>query len=122
VLIAVISLLVGGIVIMNIMLAAIKERTREIGVRLAIGARGWDIFLQFLVQTVLITGLGGVLGIALGYAILNRVGVYLQMNVVASAQMIWAALSVSVGVGLIFGSVCVIRAVGFDPVIALREE
>ncbi len=122
VLIAIISLLVGGIVIMNIMLAAIKERTREIGVRLAIGARGWDIFLQFLVQTVLITGLGGVLGILLGYAILNRVGVYLQMNVVASVQMIWAALSVSVGVGLIFGIVPAIRAARLDPVIALREE
>ena len=122
VLIAVISLLVGGIVIMNIMLAAIKERTREIGVRLAIGARGRDIFLQFLVQTVLITALGGVLGIILGYAILAQVGKFLQINVVANVQMIWAAISVSVGVGMIFGVAPAVRASRLDPVIALREE
>jgi putative ABC transport system permease protein len=74
VMIAAISLLVGGIVIMNIMLASIKERTREIGVRLAIGARRRDIFVQFMVQTVLITALGGVFGIGLGYAILDVCG------------------------------------------------
>jgi len=122
VMIAVISLLVGGIVIMNIMLAAIKERTREIGVRLAIGARGRDIFLQFLVQTVLITSMGGILGILLGYAILGQVGKFLEISVVASLQMIWAALSVSVGVGLIFGVLPAVRASKLDPVIALREE
>lgn len=122
VLIAVISLLVGGIVIMNIMLAAIKERTREIGVRLAIGARGRDIFIQFLVQTVLITTLGGLLGILLGFAILSQVGKFLQISVVATMQMIWAALSVSVGVGMVFGVLPAIRAARLDPVIALREE
>lgn len=122
VLIAVISLLVGGIVIMNIMLAAIKERTREIGVRLAIGARGRDIFLQFLVQTVLITSLGGLLGILLGYAILDMVGKFLQISVIATVQMIWASLLVSVGVGMVFGVLPAIRAARLDPVIALREE
>jgi putative ABC transport system permease protein len=122
VMIAVISLLVGGIVIMNIMLAAIKERTREIGVRLAIGARGRDIFLQFLVQTVLITSMGGVLGILLGYGILGQVSKFLEISVVASIQMIWAALGVSVGVGLIFGVLPAVRASRLDPVIALREE
>ncbi|MBW6514768.1 MAG: ABC transporter permease [Candidatus Syntrophosphaera sp.] len=121
-LIAVISLLVGGIVIMNIMLASIKERTREIGVRIAIGARRRDIFWQFLVQTVLITGLGGVLGIVLGYAILGAVGSYLQLQVVASVQMIWVALLVSVGVGLLFGIAPAVRASKLNPVQALREE
>ena len=122
VLIAVISLLVGGIVIMNIMLASVKERTREIGVRLAIGARRRDIFTQFMVQTVLITSLGGVLGIILGYAILDAVGTYLQLQVIASVQMIWSALAVSVGVGLVFGVMPAVQASKLDPVEALREE
>ncbi|HOU25401.1 MAG TPA: FtsX-like permease family protein, partial [Candidatus Cloacimonas sp.] len=122
ILIAVISLLVGGIVIMNIMLASIRERTREIGVRIAVGARSRDIFLQFLVQTILITSLGGVLGILFGFAILDKVGSYLQIEVLASVQMIWVALLVSIGVGLIFGVGPAIRASRLDPVIALREE
>ncbi len=122
VLIAVISLLVGGIVIMNIMLASIRERTREIGVRIAVGARRRDIFIQFLVQTVLITALGGILGILLGFAILDKVGSYLQIKVLASVQMIWVALLVSIGVGLLFGVGPAVRAARLDPVIALREE
>jgi len=75
VLIAVVSLLVGGIVIMNIMLASVQERTREIGVRLAIGARRKDIFIQFMVQTVLITTIGGLIGIGVGYSILDVVAI-----------------------------------------------
>ncbi|HRY84187.1 MAG TPA: FtsX-like permease family protein, partial [Candidatus Cloacimonadota bacterium] len=81
-----------------------------------------DIFLQFLVQTVMITGLGGVFGIALGFSILNMVGKYLDIQVAASLQMIWVALLVSVGVGLIFGIMPAVRASNLDPVIALREE
>jgi putative ABC transport system permease protein len=122
VLIAVISLLVGGIVIMNIMLASIQERTREIGVRLAIGARRIDIFVQFLVQTILITTLGGVIGIILGYGILGGVAGYLQMEVVASVKMVWTALIVSIGVGLIFGITPAIKASNLNPVNALRNE
>jgi putative ABC transport system permease protein len=122
ILIAVISLLVGGIVIMNIMLASIRERTREIGVRIAVGARGLDIFIQFLVQTVLITALGGVFGILLGYGILGLVGDYLNLKLLASVQMIWTALVVSVGVGLLFGILPAVRASKLDPVEALREE
>ncbi len=122
VMIAVISLLVGGIVIMNIMLASVKERTREIGVRLAIGARRFDIFTQFLVQTVLITTIGGMLGIALGYSLLGVISKYLGISVIASAQMIGIALLVSIGVGLLFGIMPAVRASNLDPVIALREE
>ena len=121
-LIAVISLLVGGFVIMNIMLASIKERTREIGVRMAIGARGFDIMLQFLVQTILITTMGGVFGILCGWAILGVVGDFLDIELHASADMVWVALMVSVGVGLLFGKAPAYRASRLDPVIALRED
>jgi putative ABC transport system permease protein len=122
ILIAVVSLLVGGIVIMNIMLASVQERTREIGVRLAIGARRMDIFIQFMVQTILVTSLGGVLGIILGYSILNLVGTYLGMNLAASLQMIYVALLVSIGVGLMFGIMPAVRASNLNPVTALRNE
>jgi len=122
IMIGAISLFVGGIVIMNIMLASIKERTREIGVRLAIGAHRMDIFVQFMVQTVLITALGGILGIILGYLILDLVSGYLQMPMLAEPRMILVALLVSVGVGLIFGITPAIKASNLDPVVALREE
>jgi putative ABC transport system permease protein len=122
VMIAVISLLVGGIVIMNIMLASIQERTREIGVRLAIGARRIDIFNQFMIQTILITSLGGVIGIILGFGILEIVGKYLELSLKASYQMIGTALLVSVGVGLVFGITPAIRASNLNPVNALRNE
>ncbi len=122
IMIGMISLLVGGIVIMNIMLASIKERTREIGVRLAIGARRTDIFVQFMVQTVLITVLGGVFGIILGFSILDLVEKYLEMPMLAEPHMILVALLVSVGVGLVFGIAPAVKASKLDPVIALREE
>jgi putative ABC transport system permease protein len=91
-------------------------------VRLAIGARRIDIFIQFMVQTLLITTLGGVAGIVLGYSILSLVGKYLSMELVASMSMIYAALLVSVGVGLLFGIMPAVRAGNLDPVIALRNE
>jgi len=122
ILIAVISLFVGGIVIMNIMLASIQERTREIGVRLAIGARRLDIFIQFMVQTVLITTIGGIFGILTGYGILSIVGRFLVMKLTASLSMIYGALIVSVGVGLLFGIAPAVKASNLDPVIALRNE
>jgi putative ABC transport system permease protein len=121
-LVASISLMVGGIVIMNIMLATIQERTREIGIRLAVGARRMDIFFQFLIQTVLMTTIGGVLGIVFGFAILNYVGKYLGAVVAASGTMVIVALVVSAGVGLIFGIFPAIRASNMDPVEALRNE
>jgi putative ABC transport system permease protein len=74
-----ISLFVGGIVIMNIMLASIQERTREIGIRLAVGARRVDIFLQFLIQSVLITFIGGLLGVIIGVSIVKYVGKFLSL-------------------------------------------
>jgi putative ABC transport system permease protein len=121
-LISAISLFVGGIVIMNIMLATIQERTREIGIRITVGARRRDIFLQFLVQTVVVTSLGGVLGIVFGLSILNLVGKYLDIQLIANGMMIGVALLVSAGVGLIFGISPAIKASKLNPVEALRYE
>ncbi|MBN1949378.1 MAG: ABC transporter permease, partial [Candidatus Cloacimonetes bacterium] len=91
-LISTISLLVGGIVIMNIMLASIQERTREIGIRITVGARRRDIFLQFMVQTVLVTTIGGIFGIILGLSLLDVVGKFLDFELVAGGYMILIAL------------------------------
>ena len=121
-LIAVISLLVGGIVITNIMLASVKERTREIGVRMAVGARGKDILIQFLVQTMLITTLGGVFGILAGLSVLNVVQDFLDITVKAAPNMVWVALLVSASTGLIFGIGPAYKASKLDPVKALMED
>ncbi|MCD4829341.1 MAG: ABC transporter permease [Candidatus Cloacimonetes bacterium] len=120
--ISAISMLVGGIVIMNIMLATIQERTREIGVRLAVGARRFDIFMQFMVQTVLITTLGGIIGVAGGLSILKQVGVWLKMDTAATPTMIVIAVTISAGVGLVFGVLPAISASNLNPVKALRYE
>jgi putative ABC transport system permease protein len=121
-LVSAISLLVGGIVIMNIMLASIQERTREIGIRIAVGARRRDIFLQFLVQTILVTTIGGVFGIILGLSILDIVSKYLDFELIAGGFMILVALMVSAGIGLIFGISPAIKASKLNPVEALRYE
>lgn len=121
-LISIISLLVAGIVIINIMLATIQERTREIGIRLAVGARRFDIFIQFLVQTLLVTFLGGVIGVLTGFSILNVVSRYLEFKLVAYPAMVLAAIGVSVGVGLLSGLIPAIKAANLNPVKALRYE
>ena len=120
--ISAISLLVGGIVIANIMLASVQERTREIGIRLAVGARRRDIFLQFLVQTVLVTTIGGILGIVVGLSILDIVSKYLDIKLIAGIGMIFVALIVSAGVGFLSGIIPAIVASKLNPVKALRYE
>jgi putative ABC transport system permease protein len=122
VMISTISLFVGGIVITNIMLATIKERTREIGVRMAVGARRRDVFMQFLVQTVLITTIGGLIGVAVGASILHIVGSYIKMDITANGMMIFEAVLISSGVGLIFGILPAIHACNLNPVDALRQD
>ncbi len=120
--ISVISLLVGAIVIANIMLATIQERTREIGIRLTVGARRRDIFVQFLVQTVLVTTIGGILGIIVGLSLLNIVSDFLGIELIAGVGMVFVALTVSAGVGFVSGIVPAIIASKLDPVEALRYE
>jgi putative ABC transport system permease protein len=120
--IAGISLLVGGIGIMNIMLANILERTREIGIRRAIGARRRDIWTQFLIEALTISTLGGVTGILFGYAISRAVAYYADWSTLVTSASIGLAFGVAGAVGLIFGIYPAVRASRLDPVEALRYE
>ncbi len=121
-LISTISLFVGGIVIANIMLATIQERTREIGIRITVGARRRDIFIQFLVQTVLVTLIGGIFGVIVGLSILDIVSKYIDIELIAGVEMIIIALLVSAGVGFLSGIIPAIMASKLNPVEALRYE
>jgi putative ABC transport system permease protein len=120
--IAGISLLVGGIGIMNIMLATVLERTREIGVRRAMGARQVDIRNQFVLEAFAITVIGGLLGIAMGLAIAKGVAFYAGWSTIVTFWSIALSVGVSVAVGLVFGSYPAVRAARLDPVESLRYE
>jgi len=120
--IASISLLVGGIGIMNIMLASVLERTREIGVRRAVGARRKDIIRQFLIETMLITTTGGLVGIVLGVFLSQLVGTLAGWSTIVTLTSIALAFFVSVSVGIIFGVYPAMRASSLDPVYALHYE
>ncbi len=117
-----ISLLVGGIGIMNMMLTAVTERTREIGLRKAIGARAKDIALQFLVEAVMLTFLGGVMGIALGWLVAFAVSKFAGITTSVSITSILLAFGVSGGIGIIFGYYPARRASLLNPIEALRYE
>jgi putative ABC transport system permease protein len=120
--IASISLLVGGIGIMNIMLASILERTHEIGVRRAVGARKRDVLRQFLVEAILISFVGGLLGIACGFGLSRLVAVVAGWSTIVTMNSILLAFVVSVSVGLIFGIYPAAKAARLDPVEALRHD
>ncbi|WP_395717363.1 ABC transporter permease [Prosthecobacter sp.] len=120
--IAAISLLVGGIGIMNIMLASVTERTREIGIRRALGARQADIVVQFLIETVLLAGAGGVLGVALGLGIPIAVQKFAGVTTVIKMWSPILAFSISVLTGIAFGIYPARRAAKMNPVEALRHE
>jgi putative ABC transport system permease protein len=120
--IASISLLVGGIGIMNIMLAAILERTREIGVRRAVGARQRDIVRQFVMEAVLISFAGGLVGIILGFAMSEMIAWFAGWSTVVTVGSILLAFVVSISVGLVFGIYPAMKAARLDPVEAIRYE
>jgi putative ABC transport system permease protein len=120
--IASISLLVGGIGIMNIMLATVTERTREIGVRRALGAKRRDIAMQFLIETIVLSGFGGLLGVLLGIGISLTLTHFFAFQTIIRPWSPALAFSVSVAVGLIFGTYPARRAAMMDPIEALRHE
>ena len=117
-----ISLLVGGIVIMNILLASFNERVREVGTRKALGATGLNIMAQFLVESVVVTLIGGVLGVVLGAGFTRGISALIQQPVVLSPGMILAGLSFSVVVGIFFGFYPAVKAARLNPIQALRYE
>jgi putative ABC transport system permease protein len=120
--IAAISLLVGGIGIMNIMLASVNERTREIGVRRAIGAKRKQIILQFLIETVVLSMVGGLIGIGIGVSIPWLVTYFAGMPTVVTATSLILSAGISIAVGIIFGLYPAVRAANLDPITALRHE
>ena len=120
--IASVSLLVGGIGIMNIMLVSVTERTREIGIRMAVGARSRDIMLQFLVEAVVMAAIGGALGVLIGIGSSNMVQRIMEWPVLIRPDIAVIALLVSGGVGIFFGFYPAQKAAHLDPIDALRYE
>jgi putative ABC transport system permease protein len=121
--IAAISLLVGGIGIMNIMLATVTERTREIGIRRALGAKRKDITQQFLIETVVLSGVGGILGVTLGIAIPRIIVAFIpDQKAFVTPSSVILAFSISVAIGILFGLYPARRAALMDPIEALRHE
>ena len=120
--VAAISLLVGGIGIMNIMLVSVTERTREIGIRMAIGARGRDILLQFLIEAVTLSIIGGALGITAGIGVSKLIAAKMSWPTLTSTESIVVAFLFSAGVGIFFGFYPARKASQLDPIDALRYE
>jgi putative ABC transport system permease protein len=120
--IAAVSLLVGGIGVMNIMLVSVTERTREIGLRVAVGARQRDVRLQFLTEAVLLSGAGGVLGILLGYLVAEGITAVFGWPTLASPRAAAVAFAFSTGIGIFFGWYPATKAAATEPIDALRFE
>jgi putative ABC transport system permease protein len=120
--IAAVSLLVGGIGIMNIMLVSVTERTREIGLRLSIGARDVDVLLQFLVEAVVLSLAGGAIGVALGFAASWGVGHLMQWATVVTWGAVLLSFGCAAATGIFFGYYPAHKAAGLSPIDALRFE
>lgn len=120
--IASISLLVGGIGVMNIMLVSVTERTREIGLKKALGAKRRIILLQFLTEAVVLTGMGGIIGVIIGITVAKLIGLIMGITIVISVTVIVISVGFSMFVGIIFGLLPSIKASKLDPIDALRYE
>ena len=120
--VAAVSLLVGGIGIMNIMLVSVSERTREIGIRKAVGARNRDIMFQFLVESVVLSGLGGLFGILAGIGVARIVSATGTWKTVVAGDSIALAFGVAAAIGIFFGLYPASKAAKLDPIEALRHE
>ncbi len=120
--IASISLLVGGIGIMNIMLVSVTERTREIGIRMAVGAKGWHIMLQFLAEAVVLASFGGLIGIGLGVGAANIVRKTANWPVLIQPEAVVVAFLFAAAIGIFFGFWPARKASRLDPIEALRYE
>ena len=120
--IAMVSLVVGGIGIMNIMLVSVTERTREIGIRMAIGARGRDILMQFLTEAVTLGVIGGIVGIGAGVGVSKLLAAKMQWPALIPAEWVLYAFVFSAVVGIFFGFYPARKASRLDPIEALRYE
>jgi putative ABC transport system permease protein len=120
--IAAISLIVGGIGIMNIMLVSVTERTKEIGLRLAVGARRRDVLLQFLVEAMVMSLIGGVIGVGIGIVTARTLTAVLDWPTELSALTLVSAFAIAASVGIVFGYYPARRASRLDPIDSLRYE
>jgi len=120
--IAGVSLFVGGVGIMNIMLVSVTERTREIGIRVAVGARGFDILVQFLIEAVVLSLSGGLIGVVLSWGICRMLTRFWEMTTIIETPVVLLALVVSAAIGIFFGLYPAQKAAQLDPIVALRHE
>lgn len=120
--VAAVSLIVGGVGIMNIMLVSVTERTREIGIRVAVGARSTDVLIQFLIEAVVLSVMGGAIGIAIAYGVCEFVQEKFNMTTIIKTWIIAVSLGVSAAIGVIFGLYPAFMASRLDPIDALRHE
>jgi putative ABC transport system permease protein len=120
--IASVSLLVGGIGIMNIMLVSVTERTREIGIRMAVGARGSDVLTQFLVEAVVMSVMGGIIGLGVGFGGAALLGHVTGWSTATPPQAVGIAVGFSAAVGMFFGFYPARKAAALNPIDALRYE